>query len=978
MPDCSQRTAPWRGSLRCVCWLLCAGGMLIGCAAWGQQPAGHKVPQRVVLKSVPSFDEVLSRPYTPDVPFGATGARLWASSPQGWGFKDDIHWIFLSNLCGFDLEVRDEHGLLVPRQAVYFPSHVHLEGAARALTASASFTYRSDKVEHPLVAPFRPEKRWTAWSSGRREDWYAVDFGGPRALRGVKLWFYDDTGTGGCRPPQEFHVERWENDQWLPVENPQRSPRVPRPDENTLRFDPITTARLRVVFRHAGTDHYTGLYGFEPIGVEGASSDGPPIAIEFSGDKFITPDDMLVAVLRATNRTDQPRRFTVVPAPDWVGQYEAQVISNRSPRRPEEPHGPWAFRAQASGRLQGIDVRQSLRFAVSSLPARAMDVKDRRRLTIAVARGREDNAAFLRQALGFEYTLAPGETKLVKVALEIKPTAESSALDRVLSPPESISAVLEAGTDRIGVLAPERQDTRDPLADQVRGYQAWFDANAAAFECSDPLLTKMYYHRAYVLRKNMLDPKLGALRWPTQAEGRWRSRWYPNVISYGAAHQVREARWLADPSYWQGHVRTWANNQKPNHVYPSHVTLSGPADGQYTDWITSSAWDGQLVHPDPAFLAEVADKLADNVRGWQATYDPDGDGLLFVDSHWWTGMEYQPSFFYFSEFATSDGFDQPRAPVNLDRVDLTAYNFGNAKAVSDIYKALNQIEKAEEFDALAGKIARAVAEKMWQKDRQFFYSLRTSDHAVADVKEVIGVYPFYFGMFAPGEGYEQAWASILDPAQFWTPWPVASASKECPAYSQTGWPQAGGRAVACMWNGPTWPHANSIVLTAMARTLRGDRGLAAEQASPLSKEKFWELFTSFTRAQYRDQDPSNPWTGEFYNGETGAWKTAERDYNHSTWMDILIPEVVGLVPRADEILEVDPLVPESALAHLTLDGQRYHGRDVTIVWDAPGDDVDQHGDGREGLDVYLDGMRVASAERLGRILFDMKTGEPVR
>ena len=97
--------------------------------------------------------------------------------------------------------------------------------------------------------------------------------------------------------------------------------------------------------------------------------------------------------------------------------------------------------------------------------------------------------------------------------------------------------------------------------------------------------------------------------WPTQSEGRWRSPWYPNAISYGAAHQVREARWLRDPKYWQGHLRTWAANEKPDGVYPSHVTPAGPSGGQYTDWITSTAWDGDLVHPDKAFLAAIVDKL---------------------------------------------------------------------------------------------------------------------------------------------------------------------------------------------------------------------------------------------------------------------------------------------------------------------------------------------------------------------------------
>ena len=86
-------------------------------------------------------------------------------------------------------------------------------------------------------------------------------------------------------------------------------------------------------------------------------------------------------------------------------------------------------------------------------------------------------------------------------------------------------------------------------------------------------------------------------------------------------------------------MRTRAENEKPDGVYPSHVTTRGPAGGQYVDWITTTAWDSEHVHPDRDFLALVADKLAANVRGRQKQFDPDGNGLLVVDSHWWTGTE---------------------------------------------------------------------------------------------------------------------------------------------------------------------------------------------------------------------------------------------------------------------------------------------------------------------------------------------------
>jgi hypothetical protein len=149
----------------------------------------------------------------------------------------------------------------------------------------------------------------------------------------------------------------------------------------------------------------------------------------------------------------------------------------------------------------------------------------------------------------------------------------------------------------------------------------------------------------------------------------------------------------------------------------------------------------------------------------------------------------------------------------------------------------------------------------------------------------------------------------------------------------------------------------------MARTLRE---YAAPDA-PLHRTHYYELFRSFTLAQYRNQDPCLPWTGEFYHGDNGKWKTAERDYNHSTWLDLLIAEVLGLVPRPDATLEVDPLLPPGALSYFLLDGQRYRGHDVTIVWDDPACEADRFSDGRHGLDVYVDRKLVGSSKKLERI-----------
>jgi hypothetical protein len=799
------------------------------------QPAKPSGLGRVFAGSIFSIDDILSRPYGREVPMGCTGDRLWASSPQGWAFRDDVQWLYLTNLSAFDLELRDEHGQLRPARATYFPSHIHYEGTA-------------------------PEEIKPTDSSG--------DAARPQAS-----------------------------------------------------------------------------------------------ALEITGDKFITNSDILVSIVRVHNPTNQVQTIFVDPTVDLgtpLDYWDVKTGSGLIVRDDGEISGrePRSLSLEGRKSLLGQPLAFRFRYAVLDDPPRPLKVigasQGRTNSFGGFARPMRENGSSLYQLFG--HHIQPGKTKIFKAAFEIRPVNEPPRIDSVLKP----------ATDKSLLIKAEDQDARDILGSHIKDYQSWFDSNLAYFDCSDPFIRKMYYHRAYVLRKNMLVPKLGRMRWPTQSEGRWRSTWYPNVISYGAGHQVREARWLRGPAYWQGHLRTWAENEKADGVYPSHVLPGGPSNGQYTDWITSTAWDGQLVHPDDKFLAEVVDKLAANVRGWQKTCDPDGDGLLLVDSHWWTGMEYQPSFFFFSDFKTSTNFDQPARQVSLDRVDLTAFNYGNARAVARIYRKLGQPAKAVEFDRLATKISAAVLEKMWRPDRQFFMSLKADDKTVADVKEVIGVYPFYFDMVPWGKGYESAWSSILDPKQFWTRWPVASASRECPAYSQQNWP-ADGRAAGCMWNGPTWPHANSLVMSAMAQTLRATRDQRAP-GSPLKREHLWELFASFTKAQFRNQDLLYPWTGEFYNGDTGAWKTAERDYNHSTWLDILIPDMLGLVPRDDQVIEVDPLLPVDRLSYFILDGQRYRGHNVTMVWDAPRPGAEDHfGDGRKGLDLYVDGKLTASSPQLARL-----------
>ena len=155
----------------------------------------------------------------------------------------------------------------------------------------------------------------------------------------------------------------------------------------------------------------------------------------------------------------------------------------------------------------------------------------------------------------------------------------------------------------------------------------------------------------------------------------------------------------------------------------------------------------------------------------------------------------------------------------------------------------------------------------------------------------------------------------------------------------------------------------------MANTLRHYAPCA------LTKQKLLEMFTSFTRAQYKNQNREYPWTGEFYNGDTGEWKTTQRDYNHSTWVDPLIRHMLGLVPRPDNILEIDPLLPTDAWSYWILDGQSYRGHDITLAYDAQGGHV---APGFKGFAVYVDGKQVYHGDIVKHVIYDMAAHKPSR
>ncbi|MDB6077640.1 MAG: hypothetical protein JWO82_1387 [Akkermansiaceae bacterium] len=246
-------------------------------------------------------------------------------------------------------------------------------------------------------------------------------------------------------------------------------------------------------------------------------------------------------------------------------------------------------------------------------------------------------------------------------------------------------------------------------------------------------------------------------------------------------------------------------------------------------------------------------------------------------------------------------------------------------------------------------------------------------------REEIGLTPWYFHLPQAGGpvDYNKAWSHL---GSFDTPFGFATGGKD-----ETGY-YSGDLGNCCLWNGPVWPFASSITLTAMANLLHDYQQPYVSRTDYLSRFTTYALSQRFTLIRNGESRPV-AWIDETLasGGNTGGmWShiggygqkpgPAPRgfSYNHSTFADLVITGLIGLKPRSDSTVEVDPLLPVSPggdypWAYFCLDRVPYHGRHLTIIYDRDGSRY-QRG---AGLSIYADGLKIASAPKAGKLTAEL-------
>lgn len=546
------------------------------------------------------------------------------------------------------------------------------------------------------------------------------------------------------------------------------------------------------------------------------------------------------------------------------------------------------------------------------------------------------------RVLKTEVTLRPGQTESLLVGLAVS--------DTQLSAQEAL-----------------RRWSRmtDPLQEHRREYQQWFDDNCPDFECSDEYVEKMWWYRWFLVRYNLVDPQMGYLRHPAFYEGKHGN--YARLITASAPLIINEVRWLRDRQYVRGMIRNLTQTQPDHGLYRDlwvdrrrglEENEHGNPDPGYEEFLPAAFWGALTVHPSRGFTEDVAPSMALNIDGLRKIRDTNGNLLLNPGGHHMT-QEHAPSFTYFDDFA--DWYDY----TDLERPDYSAFMYANLCATAAAFRAIGEETKAEWYDNLAERCSEAICTHLWDERDGFFYSIRESDGQRARVKEANGLFPFAFMAVPDDPKYHRPLQDLFDEHELFSPWPFATASVQCPVTSLTpGYWGDEKKDTHAMWNGPTWPYTNSILTEAIANAIRH------HSQDVLDPRLLTGFVGGFARMMYENQDLDEPLVREVYDGETGEGYGCP-DYFHSSFNDLIIRFMCGVIPLEDDVMVVDPLC--DGWTHFRLENLRYRGNDVDIIYDSrPAGEG--YADVERGITVRVNGKVADHASSLDTLAIELPAG----
>lgn len=574
------------------------------------------------------------------------------------------------------------------------------------------------------------------------------------------------------------------------------------------------------------------------------------------------------------------------------------------------------------------------------------------------------------QRNGYIWLQMPEERNTIQVGAAIKWDASTDNKITV-KPGETVSFTVAAAAcdltlegeepaiNRLNEFFAKNLTSEQYVDENAREFEKFFET-LPKFDSSDEVINKTWFYRWYILRHNTSKPRHGFLQNTTVYEGRGHktskneplkvSGWeFSRLICLSSPLQLTDYKWCPDKELLHDIVRGVFAQENEDGIIESAFTHH--RGSPFANFIVWAVYQMYLVDGDKEFIKEMIPLMKKCVDGNTAVYGAKNDHLQIEVKHQRTGKEFQPSYWYFSDFP-QNGKDKSKI-IPMKRMDTSVYHYLNTLGLARMMKEVDD-ENYSYYEQFAGELAKDINEKTWDEETGFYYDLHHETDEKAMVKNIVGLYPYWAEL--SDDDKLRGMDYLFDENYFNTGAVFATTAKDCVAYSPFGaWMGFMRSRNSCMWNGPSWPYTNGIMIDAI--------GKQSKKHDHQFDKQFAEFLRKYSLEHYKSHDISYPYLVEQYHAVTDEAISDEPDYNHSYYLELIMAHVAGVTLREDKVI-IDPV--DIGLDYFKLDNLNIRGKNVAVHY-AKDEDTATEENIQTGLTVFVDGNTAAHSDKLSKL-----------
>ncbi|MEV6866886.1 discoidin domain-containing protein [Streptosporangium subroseum] len=485
----------------------------------------------------------------------------------------------------------------------------------------------------------------------------------------------------------------------------------------------------------------------------------------------------------------------------------------------------------------------------------------------------------------------------------------------------------------------------------------------------DPALEKAIVYRWWGERYNSLDANATGYvyQYPTTIEG---VNLYQNSVALTQPMHLQDTKWLRTPYLPYGQILNIGE------LSGSSAFLDSPGhtswNNHYSQYIGTAGLEAYNVHGGGKEIAEkFAHFFEGDGKGQLEHYDGNNDKLIAYDTNYMPGNDADAISFGFPK----TGAGAPGART-IERPE-SAYVWGAFDAARQLYQIAGEDQaKVDQMAAGANGIRDAILDKLWSPDMRMFLAATShgatsgassGGHANPLPAEARGsipakesnLYDVYSENLIP---YDEA-QKYVDGYRFLTYgdnfpiFPFYTANQ----YDRTAYGIGGSN------------NFSNINFTVQYRAVRAALRHYDPEGKYITPAYAKRLLDWMAWSIYPNGDLRAPNQSEYYSNWNPATKTYNRNNPNHVMLGnmnyIYVEDMAGIQPRSDDKIELWPI--KFGYEHFMVNNLRYHGEDLTIVWDPDGTEYSLGA----GYSLFLNGERKVGTDRLGKITYDPKTNQ---